>query len=76
MTLYEKIKHGRIIKRRYTIVEIKYCTDTRPEPQQTHADLQHTGLISSLTKSRYNTEARLITIVLGMAGYIYIPGRN
>jgi hypothetical protein len=71
MTLYEKIKRGRIIKRRYTIVEIKYCTDTRPEPQQTHADLQHTGLISSLTKSRYNTEARLVTIVLGMAGYIY-----
>jgi hypothetical protein len=68
MTLYEKIKRGRIIKRRYTIVVIKYCTDTRPEPQQTRADLQHTGLISSLTKSRYNTEARLITIILGMAG--------
>jgi hypothetical protein len=71
MTLYEKIKRGRIIKRRYTIVEIKYCTDTRPQPQQTRADLQHKDLISSLTKSRNNTEARLITIILGMAGYIY-----
>jgi len=53
-------------------VEIKYCTaDTRPQPQQKRADLQHTALISALTKTRTNTEARLITINLGMAGYIY-----
>jgi hypothetical protein len=79
MTLYEKNQtwkdYQEKIHRRYTIVEIKYCTDTRPEPQQTRTHvstyIQHTGLISSLTKSRYNTEARLITIILRMAGYIY-----
>jgi len=71
ITLYERRQQGGIIKRRYTIVEIKYCTDTRPQPQQKRADLQHTALISALAKTRSNTEARLITINLGMAGYIY-----
>lgn len=71
ITLYETKRQGGITKHRYTLVEIKYCTDTRPHPQQRRADQQHTQLTSALTRTRSNTEARVITILLGMAGYIY-----
>lgn len=72
ITLYEKKRRGKLIRRRYTIIEIKYCTDTRPHIQHQRADQQHTRLISTLVRSRPNTEARLVTILLGMAGYIYL----
>ena len=71
ITLYETEQQGRTTKHRYTIVEIKYCADTRPHPQQHRADQQHTQLTSALTQTRPNTEARVVTILLGMAGYIY-----
>ena len=52
-------------------MEIKYGTDTRPQDQLERATEQHQGLLQQLARSTPDTEAELVVILLGSAGYIY-----
>ena len=63
-TLYsEQQTEGKTI-RKFTLVEIKYCTDTRPQDQLERATEQHQSLLQQLTRSAPNTEAELVVILL------------
>jgi hypothetical protein len=58
-------------RQEYTVVEIKYCRDSKPEDQEARAVEQHKQLISTIKK--YDTNARLkhCTLLLGVGGTIY-----
>ncbi len=70
-TLYSQQQAEGTTTRTFTLVEIKYCTDTRPQDQLERATAQHQGLLQRLKQSAPNTEAELVVILLGSAGYIY-----
>jgi ribonuclease HI len=70
-TLYSEQQAEGAATRTFTLVEIKYCTDTRPQDQLERATAQHQGLLQRLKQSAPNTEAKLVVILLGSAGYIY-----
>jgi hypothetical protein len=56
---------------RYTIVEIKYCRDTDPAPQTQAAIVQHAPLVQAIHQYDPSAEARIVPLVLGVAGYVY-----
>jgi ribonuclease HI len=54
------------------IMELKFCSDTRPEDQLHRAQKQHAELISLLLEQGYNrSNIQLIPILIGVAGTIY-----
>jgi len=57
--------------REYTIVEIKYCRDTRPEDQQARAEAQHTVLKEAIEQHDNTAKVTLVTLMLGVSGVIY-----
>jgi hypothetical protein len=57
-------------RHKYTFIEIKYCVDTKPCDQHNKARAQHARLMSTI-ESAPNTQAELVIILLGTAGYIY-----
>jgi len=57
-------------KREIHLVELKYCEDTRPGPQQAHALEQHARLKQHLHLEGY-VAIHLHTILLGVGGTIY-----
>jgi hypothetical protein len=57
-------------RHKYTVIEIKYCVDTKPCDQHNKARAQHARLMSTI-ESAPNTQAELVIILLGTAGYIY-----
>jgi hypothetical protein len=71
ITLYSTDSTDCTTRRKITLVEIKYCVDTKPEDQQAAAQAQHATLMTAL-EAAPNTSAELITILLGTAGYIYL----
>ena len=56
--------------RKFTLVEVKYCVDTKPEDLLEKAQAQHTPLLQHLQQTP-NTTEELRIILLGAAGYIY-----
>jgi hypothetical protein len=58
-------------RREYTVVEVKYCRDTKPEDQETRAVEQHRNLVETIKK--YDTEAivKHCVLLLGVGGVIY-----
>jgi ribonuclease HI len=71
ITLYSTDSTDGTTRRKITLVEIKYCVDTKPEDQHAAAQAQHATLMTAL-EAAPNTCAELITILLGTAGYIYL----
>jgi hypothetical protein len=71
ITLYSTDNTDGITCRKITLLEIKYCVDTKPEDQHAAAQAQHATLMTTL-EAAPNTSAELITILLGTAGYIYL----
>jgi ribonuclease HI len=57
--------------RRYTIVEIKYCRDTRPEDQQARAAAQHAALKTTIEEHDPASCVTLVPLMLGVGGVIY-----
>jgi len=55
---------------KFTLVEVKYCVDTKPQDQLEKAQAQHEPLLQHLRQTP-NTIAELRIILLGAAGYIY-----
>jgi hypothetical protein len=54
------------------IMELKFCSDTRPEDQLLKAQQQHAELISLLMEQGYNkSNIQLIPILIGVSGTIY-----
>jgi hypothetical protein len=62
-------------RRKITLVEIKYCVDTKPEDQRAAAQAQHATLMAAL-EAAPDTHAELIVILLGTAGYIYLETQD
>jgi hypothetical protein len=58
-------------KRQYTIIEIKYCRDTRREDQETKAVAQHQRLVDTLKKHDPEATVKHHNILLGVGGAIY-----
>jgi ribonuclease HI len=54
----------------FTIIEIKYCMDTKPEGQEQNATNQHVELCKRLGK-KWACKVTLHTILLGVGGTIY-----
>jgi ribonuclease HI len=54
----------------FAIIEIKYCSDTKPQEQENNANTQHTQLHSLLTRT-WGCKVTLHTILLGVGGTIY-----
>jgi hypothetical protein len=57
--------------RHYTIVEIKYCRDTKPEDQEARATAQHQQLQSTLQAADPGARIVYCTLMLGVSGTIY-----
>jgi hypothetical protein len=70
VTLYSTITTDDTVRYKYTLVEIKYCVDTKPQDQHANAHAQHALLMEALESSP-NTDVKFIVILLGTAGYIY-----
>jgi hypothetical protein len=58
-------------RREYTVVEIKYCRDTKPEDQEARAVAQHKNLISTIKSYDTNAKVKHCTLLLGVGGAIY-----
>jgi hypothetical protein len=56
---------------RYTLLEIKYCRDTDPDPQTQAAVAQHAHLVQAIKQYDPKADIRTVPLVLGVAGYIY-----
>jgi exonuclease III/ribonuclease HI len=54
----------------FAIIEIKYCSDTKPQEQKGQANRQHTQLRALLTHT-WGCKVTLYTILLGVGGTIY-----
>lgn len=57
--------------RHYTIVEIKYCRDTKTEDQEARATAQHQQLKSTLLEADPEAQVLYCTLMLGVSGTIY-----
>ena len=53
------------------IVEIKYCRDTDPTPQQERAAAQHSALKELILTHEPKATVRIVTLLLGASGVIY-----
>lgn len=69
-TLYNEVSTEEGTTRRFTLAEIKYCVDTKPQDQLDRAKAQHAALACRL-KQAPNTTVDTVVILLGNAGYIY-----
>jgi hypothetical protein len=61
----------KLCRREYTVVEIEYCRDTKPEDQEARAEKQHKELISTLRKHDATATVKHRTLLLGVGGAIY-----
>lgn len=57
--------------REYTIVEIKYCRDTRPDEQRARASAQHQALKEAIETHDPHAKVTLVPLMLGVSGVIY-----
>jgi len=55
----------------YIIVEIKYCRDTDPLPQQSRASQQHHVLRETLAQHAPKAVVEQVTLTLGVSGVLY-----
>jgi hypothetical protein len=55
----------------YTIVEIKYCKDTDPGPQQELAMQQHEDLLNLFEQHHPGCRASILPLMLGVTGVVY-----
>jgi hypothetical protein len=55
----------------FTLVEIKYCRDTDPEPQRDRAAEQHAELVAMIKEHEPDAIVKLVTVTLGASGAIY-----
>jgi hypothetical protein len=55
----------------YTIIEIKYCKDTDPGPQQERAMQQHQELLDLIEQHDPIGRASIVPLMLGVTGVIY-----
>jgi len=69
-TLYHEVSTEEGATRRFTLAEVKYCVDTKPQDQLDRAKAQHAALACRL-KQAPNTTVDTVVILLGNAGYIY-----
>jgi len=54
------------------IIEIKYCTDTKPDDQLQRAKEQHLDLVQQLIAHGYLADMiTIITLLIGVSGTIY-----
>ena len=58
-------------RREYTVIEVKYCRDTKPEDQKARAVKQHKQLVSTLKEYDKNARVKHCTLLLGVGGTIY-----
>jgi hypothetical protein len=56
----------------YTVVEIKYCRDTKHEEQEARAVEQHKSLVDALNKYAAAAEVKYCVLLLGVGGVIYL----
>jgi exonuclease III/ribonuclease HI len=56
----------------YTIVEVKYCRDTDPDPQLQRAEQQHKELADTIQSAEPTARVRYLPVLLGVAGTVYI----
>jgi hypothetical protein len=55
----------------FAIVEIKYCRDTDPTPQQERAAAQHAALKDLILEHDDRAEVSIVTLTLGASGVVY-----
>jgi hypothetical protein len=55
----------------FTIVELKYCRDTDPTPQQTRAAEQHAALKELIMAHEPKATVHIVPLMLGASGVIY-----
>jgi hypothetical protein len=55
----------------FTIVELKYCRDTDPTPQQERAVEQHAALKDLILADEDRATVNIVTLMLGASGVIY-----
>lgn len=55
----------------FTIVELKYCRDTDPTPQQMRAAAQHSALQDLIKEHEPRAYVKVVTLTLGVSGVIY-----
>jgi len=55
----------------YIIVEIKYCRDTDPLPQQSRASQQHHVLRETIAQHAPKAVVEQVTLTLGVSGVLY-----
>eukprot|EP00879_Flechtneria_rotunda_P023057 GHRR01024374.1.p1 GENE.GHRR01024374.1~~GHRR01024374.1.p1 ORF type:complete len:261 (+),score=61.45 GHRR01024374.1:603-1385(+) len=58
-------------RRTYTIVEIRYCTDTKPQHQETRAQEQHSRLEQASKQYGPNADVNYYALMLGVSGVMY-----
>jgi ribonuclease HI len=66
--LYEYDKKRR--RRQYTIVEVKYCRDTRPADQEARAAQQHAELLTTIREYDPDAKVAQCNLMLGVGGAI------
>jgi hypothetical protein len=57
--------------REYTLVELKYCRDTRPEDQEARAEQQHLQIVQALATHDTTAKVKHCKLMLGVSGAIY-----
>jgi len=57
--------------REYTLVELKYCRDTRPEDQEARAEQQHLQIVQALKTHDTTATVKHCKLMLGVSGAIY-----
>ena len=55
-------------QRQYTVVEVKYCRDTRPEDQEARAAQQHAELVATLREYDPSAVVKQCNLMLGVSG--------
>ena len=57
--------------REYTLVELKYCRDARPEDQEARAEQQHLQIVQALKTHDTTATVKHCKLMLGVSGAIY-----
>lgn len=57
-------------RRQYTIVEVKYCRDTRPADQEARAEQQHAKLLTAIRDYDPDAKVAQCNLMLGVGGAI------
>ena len=57
--------------REYTLVELKYCRDTRPEDQEARAEQQHLHIVQALKAHDTTAKVKHCKLMLGVSGAMY-----